>query len=343
MKIDLLLIVLTTFVVASTDNGTLFRGTMINPLLEEQDFRVLASWNANHIRWQLLWGGFPHGPADKGDIPAYEAWLETAFEHLDSLLLFFREVGIKVLLDLHTPPGGRDQNDKWPLFYNQTFQDAFLTVWEKMANRYKNETQIMGYDLVNEPNDRDLAPGLKSWRDLAIAAVQRIRSIDSLHPVVVEASPGANAATLPNFEPLPFDNIIYSFHMYDPYHFVFQNVFNNVTPIYYPGLINGTLWNKNRLRLDLQPTLNWQKRHNASIHVGEFSVIRWAPGNSTCNYLNDVIELFEEYGWNWDYHAFREWQGWDVEMIGDKNHPQHSPVPTDRQLLLMEWFKKNKH
>jgi len=134
MKIDLLLIVLTTFVVASADNGTLFRGTMINPLLEEQDFRVLASWNANHIRWQLLWGGFPHGPADKGDIPAYEAWLETALEHLDSLLVFFREVGIRVLLDLHTPPGGRDQNDKWPLFYNQTFQDAFLTVWEKMAN-----------------------------------------------------------------------------------------------------------------------------------------------------------------------------------------------------------------
>ena len=108
MKIDLLLIVLTTFVVASANNGTLFRGTMINPLLEEQDFRVLASWNANHVRWQLLWGGFPHGPADKGDIPAYEAWLETALAHLDTLLPVFRQVGIKVLLDLHTPPGGRD-------------------------------------------------------------------------------------------------------------------------------------------------------------------------------------------------------------------------------------------
>ena len=49
MKIGLLLIVLTTFVVTSADNGTLFRGTMTNPLLEEQDLRVLASWNANHL------------------------------------------------------------------------------------------------------------------------------------------------------------------------------------------------------------------------------------------------------------------------------------------------------
>jgi aryl-phospho-beta-D-glucosidase BglC (GH1 family) len=343
MKIHFFLIVLTSFLVIGTDSVTRLRGTMINPLLEEQDFRVLASWNANHIRWQLMWGGFPHSPADKGDIPAYEAWLEKILAHLDSLIPVFRQVGIKILLDLHTPPGGRDKNEKWPLFYNQTFQDAFLTVWEKMANRYKNETQIMGYDLVNEPDDRDLIPGLKSWRDLAIAAIQRIRSIDSLHPIIIEASPVGGAHTLPNFEPVPFDNIIYSFHMYDPGEFVFQNLFSNVTPIYYPGIIAGKMWNKDQLRVDLQPTLNWQKAHNASIHVGEFSAVRWAPGNSTCNYLNDVIELFEEYGWNWDYHAFREAQVWDVEMIGDKDHPQHSPVPTDRQLLLMEWFKKNEH
>jgi aryl-phospho-beta-D-glucosidase BglC (GH1 family) len=343
MKVDLLYILLTTIVVVGASNVTLLRGTMINPLLGEQDFRVLGSWNANHIRWQLLWGGFPHGPADKGDIPAYEAWLETILEHLDSLLPVFREIGIKVLLDLHTPPGGRDQNDKWPLFYNKQFQDAFLAVWEKMANRYKNETQIMGYDIVNEPDDRDLAPGLMSWRDLAIVAIQRIRAIDSQHTIIFEASPGATAATLRNFEPLPFDNIIYSFHMYDPYQFVYQNVFNNVTPIYYPGIIAGQMWNKDQLRADLQLTVDWQKRHNVSIHIGEFSAIRWAPGNSTCNYLNDVIELFEENGWNWDYHAFREWQGWDVEMIGDKDHPQRSPVPTDRQLLLMKWFKKNEH
>ena len=344
MKIDSSLVLYTVWIVVGVvDSVTRLRGTMINPLLEQPDFRVLANWNANHIRWQLLWGGFPHGPADKGDIPAYEAWLETALEHLDSLLPFFHEVGIKVLLDLHTPPGGRDPNEKWPLFYNQTFQDAFLTVWEKMANRYKNETQIMGYDLVNEPDDRDLAPGLKSWRDLAIAAVERIRPIDNLHPIVIEASPVSGPATLPNFEPLPYDNMIYSFHMYEPYQFVFQNVYNNVTPIYYPGVIAGKMWNKDQLRVDLQPTLDWQKLHNTYIHVGEFSVIRWAPGNSTCNYLNDVIELFEEYGWNWDYHAFREWQGWNVEIIGDKDHPQPSPVPTDRQLLLMEWFKKNEH
>jgi hypothetical protein len=211
-----------------------------------------------------------------------------------------------------------------------------------MANRYKNESIIMGYDLVNEPDDRDVAPGLKNWHDLASATVQRIRAIDSQRSIIVEASPGGEFNTLPNFEPLSFDNVIYSFHMYEPGHFTFQNVNHNVTPVYYPGVIDGKMWNKEQLRAVMQPNVDWQKVHNVSIHIGEFSAIRWAPGNSTCNYLNDVIELFEENGWNWDYHAFREWQGWDVEIIGDKDHPQHSPVPTDRQLLLMKWFKQNK-
>jgi hypothetical protein len=56
------------------------------------------------------------------------------------------------------------------------------------------------------------------------------------------------------------------------------------------------MWNKEQLRAVLQTILDWQKVHNASIHVGEFSAICRAPGNNTCNCLNDVIEVFGEYG-----------------------------------------------
>jgi len=344
MKTYLLLLLLATLSathvahISTSQNLTRFRGTMINPNLNEEDFRVLASWKANHIRWQLVWGG-----ADTADIPHYEAWLESALKQFDSILPVLRELGLNVLLDLHTSPGGRDQQNRWRLFNDTQLQNYFLSVWEMMANRYKNESIIMGYDLVNEPDDRDVAPGLMNWHDLASAAAQRIRAIDSQRSIIVEASPGGGVGTLPTFEPLPFDNIIYSFHMYEPTRFTFQNLNSNDTPVYYPGVIDGKMWNKDQLRALMQPNVDWQKAHNVSIHVGEFSAVRWAPANSTCNYLSDLIDLYEENGWIWDYHAFREFQGWDVEMIGDKDHPQRSPVPTDRQLLLMKWFKKNEH
>ena len=185
-------------------------------------------------------------------------------------------------------------------------------------------------------NDHSLVSGLMSWRDLAIATVQRIWTIDSQRTIICEASPIAVSTLLPKFEPLPFDNIIYSFHMYEPYDFTYQNLNFNVTPIYYPDPIRGTMWNKDKLRSLLQPNVDWQQTHNVSIYVGEFSAIHWAPGNSTANYLNDLIELYEEFGWIWTYHCFREFQGWDVEMIGGKDHPQRSSTSTDRQLYINE-------
>ena len=341
MEFSLIFILLTVVIILNINDAVRFRGTMINPHLKADDFRVLASWKANHIRWQVLWGGDGH-PADNATVDEYNAWLQGALNDFDSMLPVLRELRLNVLLDLHTSPGGRDPKLNWRMFNNKTWQDCFLASWDMMANRYKNETIIMGYDLVNEPDDRDVVPSLLNWHDLASVTVQRIRAIDPQRTIIVEAPPGSGVTTLPNFTPLSFDNIIYSFHMYEPGKFTFQNLRANTTPpVYYPGMIDGKMWNKDQLRTLMQPNVDWQKRHNVSIHVGEFSAIRWAPGNSTANYLSDVIELFEEFGWTWNYHAFREWQGWDVEMIGDMNNPHRSSVPTDRQQVLMKWFQQN--
>ena len=338
-----LLIFTMTIVSVYTDNITQYRGTVINPNSTLDDFRVLATWNPNLIRWQLSWGLFPHGPADKADVAEYKAWLQTALRDFDAALPIFRESRIKVLLDLHTPPGGRDPHDKWPLFYNQTFQDAYLSVWEMMANRYKNETQIMGYDILNEPNDKDVIPGLLNWRDLAIAVIQRIRAIDPQRTIFVEGSPGGDQHAILKLGLLPFDNMIYSFHYYTPYRFTFQNLYFNITPQTYPGVVAGVMWDKERIRTELQGVAQWKKANNITVHVGEFSAVRWTPGNSTFYCLSDCIDLFEEFGWYWDYHCFRETQAFDVEMIGDKDHPHRSPTPTLTQALLMDWFKKNQH
>ena len=69
--------------------------------------------------------------------------------------------------------------------------------------------------------------------------------------------------------------------------------------------------------------------------------IRWAPENSAYNYLRDIIDIFEEYGWDWSYHAFREWNGWSVEYTEDKNNNAPAPEPTNREILLRSFFEKN--
>ena len=109
--------------------------------------------------------------------------------------------------------------------------------------------------------------------------------------------------------------------------------------IAYPGKIGNTEWDKDQLRKVLEPAREFQLAYNVHIYVGEFSAIRWAPG--AVDYLRDCIELFEEYGWDWTYHAFREWDGWSVEHGPDRSDHSRATTPTARQQLLQSWYAKN--
>jgi hypothetical protein len=78
MKIDFLVILFAALCIAHAiingkdQNIIHFRGTMINPHLKEEDFRVLGNWKANHICWQLKWETNGH-EADNATISQYEA------------------------------------------------------------------------------------------------------------------------------------------------------------------------------------------------------------------------------------------------------------------------------
>ena len=107
--------------------------------------------------------------------------------------------------------------------------------------------------------------------------------------------------------------------------------------------LTGETWNKDWLRKAVQPIRDFQLRHRCRIYVGEFSAAAWAPGAE--NYLRDAISLFEEYGWDWTYHAFRESPIWDVDMVpsaGVAKPSSKDMVPasgdTPRKKALLDGF-----
>ncbi len=325
-----------------------FRGAMISPHnFHEADLEVLGKeWNANLVRWQLNWG-FPHGKADTASIEEYFVWLEDECKLLDAMIPFFRTFGVKVCLDVHTAPGGFNERNVNRAFEEKEFTEAFVETWIRLASRYKNQDVIWAYDLLNEPVEDEPAEGQTyhiSWHDLAERTAIEIRRIDGETPIIFEPSGWANPAGFDGLEPLNLSNIIYSVHMYIPHAFTHQGVSSVVreeNPVAYPGEISGVYWNKEKLREALAPVLSFQNKYGVPIFVGEFSAIRWAPENGAYNYLKDVIDIFEEYGWNWTYHAFREWSGWSVEYTDDRTNNQPSAEPTNRETLLKSYFQKN--
>ena len=68
--------------------------------------------------------------------------------------------------------------------------------------------------------------------------------------------------------------------------------------------------------------------------------MRWAQGREL--YIKDCIDIFESLGWDWTYHAFREWHGWSVEHGSDKADQRRSDTDTPAKKVLLEAFSKNR-
>lgn len=321
------------------------RGMMIAPRTTAKDLRDLASLGANHVRWQLTWEGFPLSPADTASPEAYLQWLRQSIWYTKALLPLCDSLHLRVLIDLHTLPGGRVLEGSkylgYRMFREKRFLETFRQAWVEIVLAFRNETAVWGYDLANEPED--YTPLVMTWAQLYPQIAAQVRALDSRKILVIEGAPSGSKEGLVRLRPLPqFAPVVYSFHMYTPGAFTHQGIYDFPTGISYPGTAEGSYWDSAKLRTVLQPVRDWQLKNNVAIYVGEFSAVRWAPDGSAYRYLSDCISLFEEWGWSWAYHAWREWDGWSVEHSANPEKKIPENAPTDRLLLLKNIFQKNK-
>lgn len=319
------------------------RGAMVSPAITPDSLRTFGhDWNANLVRWQVI-----RSNSQAVSQPDYDKWLDGELARLDAALPICRKQGLLVVVDLHSPPGGAPSPGGYAaadadLFSGKACQARFVEVWQRIARRYKGVPGIWGFDLVNEPIEDSLAEDTDDWSRLAERAGRAIRAIDPSRTLIVECAAGANPGGFDSLTPLPLPNVVYSVHMYLPHAFTHQGVFGPSPDVVYPGMVEGRRWDRAQLLAALKPVMEFQKRYGVHIYVGEFSAIRWAPDDSACRYLKDLVEIFEGNGWDWSYHAFREWDGWSVEHGADRN--DHSPTvqPTTRQAMLRSWYARNR-
>ena len=297
----------------------------------EEDFRTLHEWGATLLRYQMGRGwDAKNDPAR--ELAGYMEWLDGRLDHLEhDILPWAEKYGVWVVVDLHAPPGGRSGGDM-AMFYDQRWNDAFVEVWRKIAQRFKGQRMIYGYDLVNEPKQSDRA--LCDYWNTQRRAAEAIREIDPDATIIVESNGYDSSGGFTYLSPLAMDNVVYQVHMYEPFAFTHQGIHKGFGSTTYPDEAKG--WNRDYLVKRLAPVLEFQKKHNARIYVGEFSAVAWADGAE--RYLTDLISIFNEYGWDWTYHAFRESPCWDVEKEGPsipKMVPAHD---TPRKRALLEGF-----
>ncbi len=314
------------------------RGVMSPTSFREEDLRVLGEeWRANLIRWQLVraWGQ----PNTDRDLEEYDRWIDQKCDELVSVLAAARQYGIQVVIDIHSPPGGRYEDNNMAMLYEKKYNDHFIKTWEKIARRFRGHPALWAYDLVNEPFQSRLCPAGLDSQATQERAARAIRRIDPDTTIIIESDEWDSPQAFRYLQPVDIPRVIYQAHMYYPHEFTHQGVYGPGPEFRYPGPIAGRAFDIEVLREYLQPVRDFQLAYNVHIYIGEFSAIRWAPG--AVDYLRDCIDIFEEYGWDWSYHAYREFTGWSVEYEGPKENTR-AVDETPRKKLLLQWFGKNK-
>ncbi len=323
-------------VVTASERRRPLRGVMSPHRMTEDDFDTLQSWGATLIRYQM-WGYGQKKDAPV-DLAAYGRWLEGKLDHFDSFVLPQAAArGMKVVLDLHDAPGGRDISNDTRMCHDRECAEFFIETWRHIAKRFKGREVIYGYDLVNEPMQTSEAlPECDFWT-LQRRAAEAIREIDPDTPILVECNGQDSPGGFALFSPLDLTNILYEVHMYVPLAYTHQGVlWKQGDGVPYPNAEKG--WNAESLRGALRPVREFQLRHGARIYCGEFSAVAWASGAE--EYLRDCIGIFEEYGWDWTYHAFREWPGWSVEHEGSDAEHLVPSADNPRKRALLDGLRR---
>lgn len=292
---------------AAADFWTTFRARYITAA----DVRLLKKAGLNHIRVPFnyrLFVGSESGTVLQGPGTAL----------LDDLVAWCREAGLYIVLDMHGAPGGQtgdNIDDSWgyPFLYEDEASQALtIELWQALAERYADESTVIGYDLLNEPIatyfDADrLNPKLEPLYKRIVAA---IREVDPHHIVFLG---GAQWNT--NFDVFgePFDDkAAYTFHRY----------WEPVTP----SLI--------------APYLAYGSRYNVPLYMGE-------SGENTWEWITDFRTLLEDNGVSWAFWTYKRLdtdrciasivrpEGWDA-VAEFAEHPRSSYKEVREQRLPID-------
>lgn len=134
------------------------------------------------------------------------------FRLIDKVIAWCAANNMYVILDLHAAPGGQgtDRNindalvplDLWKRHDAKgrlIYQDLTVRLWEKLSARYKNDSRVAMYDLLNEPHNLNKVQGLSADNQelnvLYSRLINAVRAQGDKHLLLLEGNGYGNEYT----------------------------------------------------------------------------------------------------------------------------------------------------
>ena len=320
-----------------------------NKVLTEQWFQDANDLGLEWVRLAYDKWDSEHRDFLIGDASNYDGLIADDLLKFKQVILWAKKHDINLVIAPLSLPGSRyTQNNDYlhdiRLWESYEYWDQAILFWKDLAKELKDFDNVVAYNIVNEPHPEfgtcvaeHQSPGDVSrfldWyvnvqntpRDIHEfyrRIIQEIRKIDPDNAIMLDAGwyaqPGAFC-----YWPSVFndDNILYSFHMYEPYEFTSNKNFKEKNNYVYPGKVpfgNDTIyWDKGTFEAYFKPFLHWAKENDipsSRIVAGEFGCMRRNDG--AIPYLQDIIEFLDRNNFHWAFYSFREdeWDGYDYEL-----------------------------
>ena len=250
------------------DRATTFWRRFRDLFITEDDVRRIAEEGYDHVRLPINW----RVVMDSDGVP-----LDDGLALVDRLIAWCRDHHLWVILDLHGAPGGQtgtnidDSPNRRPeLFQSDRWANLTMELWTMLATRYREETVVAGYDLLNEPLPDDYQHRYADRLvQLYLRLTDAIRRVDPNHLIIYEGTHWATNWSI--FTEVWDPNSLLQFHRY-------------WCPPDRPRI---TQYLETRERLELP------------IYMGE-------GGENNLEWLQTAFQLYEDHGISWNFWPWKK-------------------------------------
>ncbi len=258
----------------------------------EADFKNCAAMGMNCIRLP-----FTYMTVDFDTVVSYDNAGDYDFTPLDDFVEQAASYGMYTILDMHGAYGSQNGQDH----SGQTIDDAkdvdfysnpqmiglTADLWAALAEHYKDNPAVAGYDILNEPGEKAQSTNEKHFA-VFDTIYQAIRAKDPDHIVIFESCwEGEN---LPHPDEYGWENCMYSFHHYT------SSLGDN-----YVG--HGTSWNQ-------KITNVYRENFGVPLQMGEFN------NYNSAEQWDYTLGLLNGLGWHWESWTYKVHNTWENTAWG---------------------------
>lgn len=275
--------------------------------ITEQDIINIKSMGMDHIRLgfdQIVLEETPY------------VYRERTMRLVEDFVALCQKHDMGIILNLHKCIGNYcDIEESITIFDSPELQARFIALWVELERRFC-DTECVIFELLNEV--REVDP--EAWNDLAEKTINEIRKLNKTRKIIVGPICWNNPNKLDKLRVYDDENVIYTFHVYDPSEFTHQQSVLHWKHLYYNRKMeypcddiekyrefyrvvhnNPNAYSHierldiNYMREILQTAIDFKNAHPDKIlWCGEFGTIRHADMKSRENWMRDVITILKE-------------------------------------------------